>query len=57
MNFLANPMLLKNSADHSTDKKAEEDIEKGQNRRKKEARMRDRLRLFNKLFISPIRKE
>ena len=57
MNFLANPMLLKNSAEHSTDKKDEQDIEKGQNRRKKEARMRDRLRLFNKLFISPIRKE
>ena len=27
MNFLANPMLLKNSAEHSTDKKDEEDAD------------------------------
>ena len=35
MNFLANPMLLKNSAEHSTDKKDEEDIEKERTKQKK----------------------
>ena len=35
MNFLANPMLLKNSAEHNTDKTDEEDIEKERTKQKK----------------------